>query len=577
MFKNLSIASKLAIGFTIFSVSIFIINIGTYRDLLNMHAFIRQFSQEVTPAIESTNRLSSHAWHIRNTANQCIFADAAELAILESDFKKYSAEIPALMARIKDSSGAFGHFRDSLVLYDVGYEPDHERLLEDLEGTENSLAKAIGDMPQLFAARRSELDSAQAIGSLTASRLAEINLLMETAIGRIESIAGYYSGINADLGDNGDRYLSSTESFTIVITFVAIGICVFLARFFTRMITRPTRKLMHRITDIAEGEGDLTMRLDVTTNDELGILSHRFNDFIDHLDTIIGSVKQTAKTVDIATREVSAGTQGISHTSQEQASAIQQVAATIEEMAATIKHTADNAVQGRTKTRDTEKSIHENAETARQLSRAMDEISEVSSKIGDIIITVNEVAFQTNLLALNAAVEAARAGEHGKGFAVVADEVRALAQRSAAAAGEIRNLVEDTVNKIATGDAMAKKAGEAFTSIIDQIEELSQTMDEIAEASNEQAVGVDEVNRAISQIDSSTQQNASTTEQLSSAADNLSSEAQALARTVERFKVSDIMSEISSTLASMEFNSSAAFEPHTAPTVEMADDGFEEF
>jgi methyl-accepting chemotaxis protein len=178
-------------------------------------------------------------------------------------------------------------------------------------------------------------------------------------------------------------------------------------------------------------------------------------------------------------------------------------------------------------------------ESAKELVRGMSEISEASKKIGDIIITVNEVAFQTNLLALNAAVEAARAGEHGKGFAVVAEEVRALAQRSADASRQIRTLIEDTVGKISAGDTMVKKSEESLDQIIRHIQDLSSVMEEVAAASSEQASGVDELNRAVSQIDTTTQQNSSTVEELASTADSLSNEAKELSDTVARFKVAD--------------------------------------
>ncbi len=148
-----------------------------------------------------------------------------------------------------------------------------------------------------------------------------------------------------------------------------------------------------------------------------------------------------------------------------------------------------------------------------------------------------DTIFGVRLPSIDYLVEAARAGEHGKGFAVVAEEVRALAQRSAEASRQIKALIEDTVNKIAAGDAMVKKSGESLEQIIRHIQDLSQVMEEIAAASSEQATGVDELNRAIAQIDTTTQQNASTVEELASTSDSLSSEAQDLARTVSRFTV----------------------------------------
>lgn len=306
-------------------------------------------------------------------------------------------------------------------------------------------------------------------------------------------------------------------------------------------IARVANEISYKMKDIAQGDADLSVRLPVLSNDEVGDIAHWFNAFVGNLEEVIMSVKLAAIQVDGSTQEVAAGSQGLSQATQEQASAIEEVAATIEEMTSSIKQNASNADQGREKAQSMVRMASESGEASQQLVRGMGEISEASKKIGDIIVTVNEVAFQTNLLALNAAVEAARAGEHGKGFAVVAEEVRALAQRSAEAAKQIKHLIEDTVMKIEAGDTMVKKSRTSLEEIITYIENLSQTMEEIAAASSEQAGGVDELNRAISQIDSTTQQNSATVEELASTSDNLSSEAKHLANVVERFKVSTII------------------------------------
>lgn len=305
-------------------------------------------------------------------------------------------------------------------------------------------------------------------------------------------------------------------------------------------IARVANEISNNMMEIAQGDADLSVRLPVLSNDEVGDIAHWFNEFVSKLEEVIINVKLASMQVDTATQEVSAGSQGLSQATQEQASAIEEIAATIEEMTSSIKQNASNASQGREKAKTMVQMANNSGEASQELVLGMGEISEASKKIGDIIVTVNEVAFQTNLLALNAAVEAARAGEHGKGFAVVAEEVRALAQRSAEAAKQIKNLIEDTVNKIGAGDDMVKKSRESLEEIISYIEDLSQTMDEIAAASSEQASGVDELNRAIAQIDNTTQQNSSTVEQLASTSDNLSTEAKDLSNTVGRFKVSGI-------------------------------------
>ncbi|HVN72188.1 MAG TPA: methyl-accepting chemotaxis protein [Desulfomonilia bacterium] len=307
---------------------------------------------------------------------------------------------------------------------------------------------------------------------------------------------------------------------------------------FAGRIAKRAREISNTMMDIAQGEADLSKRLPVHSTDEIGDIASWFNTFVGNLEDVITKVKNSSTEVDSATKEVASGAQGLSQATQEQASAIEEVAATIEEMTSSIKHNAENASDGRQKATEMVRMANLSGESAQDLVRGMSEISEASKKIGDIIVTVNEVAFQTNLLALNAAVEAARAGEHGKGFAVVAEEVRALAQRSADAARQIKALIEDTVGKISAGDTMVKKSGESLEEIIRHIQELSQVMEEIAAASSEQASGVDELNRAVTQIDTTTQQNASTVEELASTSDNLSNEAKELASTVSRFKVS---------------------------------------
>jgi methyl-accepting chemotaxis protein len=363
-----------------------------------------------------------------------------------------------------------------------------------------------------------------------------------------------------------------------IFLFVSCLVVALIGAVFAGKIARRARYISTSMMDIAQGEADLSKRLPVHSTDEIGEIASWFNTFVGNLEEVMTKVKHSSEQVGTATQEVAGGAQGLAYATQEQTSAIEEVAATIEQMTSSIKHNAENATDGRQKATDMVRMASQSGDAAQELVRGMSEISEASKKIGDIIVTVNEVAFQTNLLALNAAVEAARAGEHGKGFAVVAEEVRALAQRSAEASRQIKSLIEDTVGKISAGDIMVKKSGESLDQIIKHIQDLSQVMEEIAAASSEQASGVDELNRAISQIDTTTQQNATTVEELASTSDNLSNEANDLAKTVARFKVSrdEQTSKVKRNVVKKQLSVKTKTEPIKAPTADFEDD-FEEF
>jgi len=290
--------------------------------------------------------------------------------------------------------------------------------------------------------------------------------------------------------------------------------------------------------DMARGQGDLTKRLRVTGLSEVGRLAFWFNQFMNDIEQIVAHVRETSLQLHQSIEEVSAGSQDLSQATQEQAASVEEISASIEEMNGTVLHNADLIREGQDTSNAITKLIEQSRQVFAELMKAIEGISLDSRKIGDIVLTVNEVAFHTNLLALNASVEAARAGEHGKGFAVVAGEVRSLAQRSAGAASEIKALIEGTVGRIRNGDEMMKKTSSSLEDLMSRMEFFFRMMEVISSSSTEQTQNIGELSRAISQIDGSTQHNASTVEELASTLDNLRTVATVLTEDVQKFKTS---------------------------------------
>jgi methyl-accepting chemotaxis protein len=240
---------------------------------------------------------------------------------------------------------------------------------------------------------------------------------------------------------------------------------------------------------------------------------------------IAGALNEGADQVSDASQQVAASSQSLAASASEQASSLEETSAALEEMAAITRTNAENSTKANDLTRQAQQAADDGSVVVNELNQAMQGISDASQQINKIIKVIEEIAFQTNLLALNAAVEAARAGEHGKGFAVVADEVRSLAQRAAGAANEIAELITNSTERSAEGVKIADNVSNSLGGILENVRSVSDLIDGIATASSEQSQGVDQINSAVSQMDGNTQRNASTAEESASASEQLSAQA----------------------------------------------------
>ncbi|HJV64145.1 MAG TPA: methyl-accepting chemotaxis protein [Geomonas sp.] len=283
--------------------------------------------------------------------------------------------------------------------------------------------------------------------------------------------------------------------------------------------------------------GDLTAPIEVPSSDETGELLASLKEMNEGLSRIVGEVRTGAESIATATEEISAGNADLSQRTEEQASALEETASSMEELTSTVRQNADNAQAANQLAIKASGVAVKGGEVIGRVVRTMESITDSSRKISDIIGVIDGIAFQTNILALNAAVEAARAGEQGRGFAVVASEVRSLAQRSAAAAKEIKALIEDSVGKVQDGSRLVEEAGRTTEEIVSSIRQVTEIMAEISAASAEQSTGIEQVNNAITQMDDVTQQNAALVEEAAAAAESLEEQAQQLVEVVARFRL----------------------------------------
>lgn len=300
----------------------------------------------------------------------------------------------------------------------------------------------------------------------------------------------------------------------------------------------------------AATEGDLSHRLDVSgQSGDLMKLGNAINSLLESVSDIVSGVKNAAAEVLRGAEEISQGNANLSQRTEEQSSSLEETASSMEEMTSTVKQNADNAGQANQLATAARDQAEKGGAVVGSAVKAMADINESSKKIADIIGVIDEIAFQTNLLALNAAVEAARAGEQGRGFAVVATEVRSLAGRSATAAKEIKELIQDSVRKVGDGSLLVTQSGQTLEQIVTSVKKVSDIVAEIAAASREQSSGIEQVNRAILQMDEMTQQNAALVEQATAASQSMADQARDLTVMMEKYQVNDAVSGVSAARA----------------------------
>jgi methyl-accepting chemotaxis protein len=443
--------------------------------------------------------------------------------------------------------------------------------------TEDSKTRHLNDTLQRLATTKAELDKASemffsdqgkalvaqtktAMNAYEAASLQTIALLRSEALGDTRASTEQLFNVVRPLADTVDELMGrlvqlkmenaqqlnkQTEvvfnqiwQLLIAITLGGVLISAVIGLLITRSLKRQLGGEPKEVASMAAiiATGDLSTHIDASQAEPSSVV-HAMQAMQQSLRTTVSTVRSSTDTIATASSQIAAGNQDLSSRTEEQASSLEQTAASMEELTSTVKQNADNARQANQLAVNASSVAVKGGEVVSQVVQTMAEINESSRKIVDIISVINSIAFQTNILALNAAVEAARAGEQGRGFAVVAAEVRNLAQRSAAAAKEIKGLIDNSVAKVEAGASQVSQAGQTMNEIVESVQRVTDIMAEITAASQEQTSGIDQINQAITQMDQVTQQNAALVEEAAAAAQSLQEQATDLSQVVSFFKL----------------------------------------
>ena len=401
----------------------------------------------------------------------------------------------------------------------------------------------------LLAADRSALDAydivrAKVLALSDAGKTEEARDLMlanANVANRTSDVLNEHRQYNAGLGAKGAEdaaaTLKSSNRLAIAIALLVIAAIAGMGVMLARKIVNALNEAVKIAQTVAAG--DLTTRIEVTSKDETGQLLQALKDMSGSLVKIVGEVRSGTDTIATASGQIASGNLDLSSRTEQQASALEETASSMEELTGTVKQNADNARQANGLAVLASEVAVKGGAVVSQVVDTMSSINDSAKKIVDIIGVIDGIAFQTNILALNAAVEAARAGEQGRGFAVVASEVRSLAQRSAAAAKEIKTLIDDSVEKVGTGSKLVQQAGATMDEVVASVKRVTDIVGEISAASQEQSTGIEQVNQAITQMDDVTQQNAALVEEAAAASQSLQDQAAHLAQVVSVFKLAE--------------------------------------
>ena len=510
--KKLKIGTQLSFGFGLLTAFMLILAAITLLGISSIGAAVRQLDkisdERLEPLYQAREALAQTGLAARNAY---IFTNEAQAA---KELTLVDEQKAIYLAALEKLSPAYGG--------DADFAKVKTGLL--------AMADALKRPRQLREAQKME-----EFGQFLVN---ECSPLRRQIVADMAIVVGKAQREMADATTLSEERAGTARRLTMILAAAAFLLSLLIAGLIKRLLLKQLGGEPAYAADIANriSHGDLAITVDIKAGDESSLL-FAIKTMRDSLSSIVGQVRQGTDAITSASGEIASGNEELSSRTAHQAASLEKVASAMEELTSTVKQNASNAHQANTLAQSASSVSEQGGAVMLQVTETMASINDSSKKIVDIISVIDGIAFQTNILALNAAVEAARAGEQGRGFAVVATEVRNLAQRSAAAAKEIKALIDDSVSKVGTGSDLVQQAGTTMQEVVASVKRVTEIMSEISVASAEQSSGIEEVNGAIGEMDGMTQQNTALVEEASAAAQELREQATGLANVVGLFKL----------------------------------------
>lgn len=512
-FMNLRIAKKLLFVFSVVMMLVLFLGIFGLLQLNRVNLAADDIATNWLPSIREVSSIEFHLARVRSYELQHFLAtDEAQRKAAEQGSNEQ-------LIAAKQAVAAY-----SSMLVAPEEKEFYPQIAEDVKTLESVHKKFL----QLSSEGKKEEASTAFWGPLTSNymdALKKLDILI--AVNDKGAVLSHESAEST--------YRFSLYSISTVMA-VCAALCLVLAFWLARLVSRPLAAAVSVARQVASG--DLTARITAETTDEMGELMMSLRSMTEGLNSIVSQVRSSTETISLASGQIAAGNMDLSSRTEEQASSLEETASSMEELTSTVKQNADNARQANQLASSAASVASGGGEVVGEVVDTMNGIEQSSRRVAEIITLIDGIAFQTNILALNAAVEAARAGEQGRGFAVVASEVRSLAQRSAAAAKDIKSLIDESMTKVVLGSSLVERAGATMAEVVSSVQKVTDVIGEISSASQEQSAGIDQVNQAITHIDDATQQNAALVEQAAAAAKSLQAQAGQLRELVGSFKLS---------------------------------------